>query len=277
MKHLNLISYFGGKYPHLSWLIDKFPKGNFHFVDMMCGSANVALNVNYPLITLNDINDNVINLFEVLRNQYDEFIRALFFTPFSRTELYKILDDNENDKSYGKIEWARRYFVKSRLGYGENGSQNNHKGAGFEYKIQKSNFYRVDNWNVKLDKLSQIALKLRSMQIESADVFSLFEKVNKPGSILYFDPPYPLKTRLSKKRYLHDHEDDFHYKLIKLVKNAHCFVAISTFENEMYNDLLSDFYKITGSVNKSTISKCPRKEILFCNYKYSNQITFNLK
>ena len=76
-RYLNLISYFGGKFPHLKWLIDKFPQGNYHFIDIMCGSANVALNVDYPLITINDLNSDVINLFKVMRTNLDEFMKRI--------------------------------------------------------------------------------------------------------------------------------------------------------------------------------------------------------
>ena len=176
-KHLNLISYFGGKYPHLNWLIDKFPKGNYHFIDIMCGSANVALNVDYPLVTINDLNDDVINLFYVLREKYDEFLRELYFTPFSRSEFERVVDGTGNCVEASDVEKARRYFLRCQLGYGANGSQNNHLGCGFEWKLQQSNFYRVDNWNVKLKRLANIVARLRGFQIESTDAIELFDNV----------------------------------------------------------------------------------------------------
>ena len=148
-KYLNLVSYFGGKYPHLKWLISKFPKGNYHFVDAMCGSANVALNVDYPLITVNDLNDEIINLFEVLRNDYDEFIRLVYFTPFSRGEFERVVDDNRKGVVLTKAERARRYYMICQLGYGANGSQNDHYGMGFEWGIKDKTYYRKDNWNRK--------------------------------------------------------------------------------------------------------------------------------
>ena len=213
-KHLNLISYFGGKYPHLKWLIDKFPAGNYHFVDIMCGSANVALNVNYPLVTINDINDEVINLFEVLRNHYDEFLRLIYFTPFSRNELNKIIDDNRNKIMKSNIERARRYFVLSQLGFGGNGSQNNHYGFGVDYKLYKTNYYKVDNWNIKLKRLAKIANRLRQFQIESKNALELFEKVNKKGNIVYWDPPYLLDLRklnfnINTMSYTNDHKSTY--------------------------------------------------------------------
>jgi len=269
-KHLNLISYFGGKYPHLTWLINQFPKGNYHFVDIMCGSANVGINVDYPLITINDLNKEVVNLFEVLRYNFDEFVRLIYFTPFSRGELYNIIDDFNEPSD--KIERARRYFIRSQLGYGANGSQNNHKGAGFEYAIQKSNYYRVDGYNFKLHKLHEIAAKLRSMQIEQKDVFELFEKVNKANNIVYFDPPYLMTTRTSGKRYHHEVTEDFHYKLAETVKSSKCFVAISGYDSSLYDELFMGFHKSMGPLRKSTVSKRAVNECLWTNY---DPITIN--
>lgn len=263
-KHLNLISYFGGKYPHLTWLIDKFPKGNYHFVDIMCGSANVALNVEYPLVTINDLNDEVINLFHVLRDHYDEFMRAIYFTPYSRAELEFIVMDTDPD--IDPIERARRYFTKCQLGFGANGSQNNNKGFGLEYTIQRTNYYRVDNWNIKLKRLAKIVDKLRGFQIESRDALLLFDKVNTPGTIVYWDPPYVLSTRKSKKRYMHEVEDDFHIKLSEKIQDAKCFVAVSGYDNELYESLFPGFHKTIAPISKANNGKIPVRECLWSNY-----------
>ena len=265
-KYLNLITYFGGKYPHLKWLINKFPAGNYHFVDIMCGSANVAINVRYPLITVNDLNGDIINLFNILRDHFDDFIRSVYFTPFSREELNNIITDNLNNKKFDNIERARRYFVKSQLGYGANGSQNNHYGTGFEWKLHKANFYRVDNWNVKLERLAKITDRLRHFQIESRDALDLFDNVNIPGTIVYFDPPYLLSLRKSKKRYLHEVDIDFHIAIAEKVKNAKCYVAISGYDSEIYNKIFAGFYKSVNSPSRSNVGKNMVQECLWTNY-----------
>lgn len=274
-RHLNLVSYFGGKYPHLTWLTGLFPQGNYHFVDLMCGSANVALNVDYPLITINDLNDNVINLFEVLRNNQEKFIEAVYYTPFSRAELYKFLD---KPQPKNKIEWARQYFVKCQLGYGANGSQNNHKGAGFEYKIQRSNHYRVDAWNNKLAKLPLIAEKLRSMQIENRDCLELLSKLDNKETVIYIDPPYLLSTRKSKKRYIHEQNNDFHVQLLTAahaMKNAK--IVISGYDNPMYDELLPGWIKTIGPTSKATVSKKEIKECVWSNYDPATINNYSIK
>lgn len=265
-KYLNLISYFGGKYPHLQWLTSRFPAGNYHFIDAMCGSANVALNVNYPLITINDMNNEVINLFRVLRDHFDEFSRLVYFTPFSRAELNNIITDCLNGVQVSDIERARRYFVKSQLGYGANGSQNNHYGAGFEWVLHETNYYRVDNWNLKLRRLSKIVDRLRHFQIESRDALDLFDSVNRTGNIVYFDPPYLLSLRKSKKRYLVEQEDDFHMRLAEKINGAKCYVAISGYDSPLYNEIFHNMHKSSDIIKRANVGKIETKECLWTNY-----------
>ena len=262
---LNLVSYFGGKWPHLNWLLPLFPKGNYHFIDIMCGSANVALNAQYPHITVNDLNQEIINLFHVLRNHKEEFLERLYFTPFSRKETEDAIFYEGDDP----IEKARLYYVRCMIGFGANGSQNKHKGVGFEYTIQPRNYYKVDNWNRRLDKLPTIIEKLRHFQIESMDALDLFKRCNQKGNIIYFDPPYVLSTRKSKKRYIHEAEDDFHEKMCEAVQDAEAFVAISGYydeENDIYGDLLPGWFRTDSPETMSNVAKIPRVECLWTNY-----------
>ena len=273
-KYLNLISYFGGKFPHLKWLINLFPKGNYHFVDLMAGSANVALNVDYPLITINDLNSEVVNLFEVVRTKQDEFLKAVYFTPYSRDELRRIIEGYYPKTD--EVERARQYFVRSQLGFGANGSQNNHFGFGAEYGLHSSNYYRVENWGIKLKRIPVIVEKLRSMQIENKDIFDLFPRVDRPGSIVYIDPPYSFQSRSSHKRYTHEWNDDDHVRLAEMVKSASSFIAVSGYESKFYNDLFKDYYKTLNIPTRNSVKKKLVQECLWTNYdpaSFNNQYT----
>jgi len=265
-KYLNIIPYFGGKYPHLKWLIQKFPAGNYHFLDMMGGSGNVAINVNYPLVTYNDLNEDVINLFFVIREHFDELVRCIYFTPFSRSEYDRIITDAINGVIFDNVERARRYFIKSQLGFGANGSQNNHYGCSFDWKLYKTNYSKVDNYNCKIQRLAKVVDRLRHIQIESRDALELFDRVNLKGNITYFDPPYLLSTRQSKKRYLHEVADSFHVKLAEKTKTANCFVAISGYDSPLYDDIFSGFLKIKDVEKRANTGKNLVSECLWTNY-----------
>ena len=272
-KYLNLVSWFGGKFPHLPWLLSQFPTGDLHFIDLMCGSANVSLNVNYPLVTINDLNSDVVNLFKVLRDHEEELTRRIYFTPFSRDELNTIIDSSPTSDP---IERARRYFVKCQIGYAANGSQNNHRGIGFEYAPGHRQYYKVDGWNLKLRKLASIADKLRGFQIENRDAFSLLERADIKNNFIYVDPPYLFHTRSSKKRYRHEVDIDFHEKMAKkllAIKNA--YWCISGYNHEIYNDFFKDFNVSRGPVSKANTAKKERREVIWFNYELSGK-TLNL-
>jgi DNA adenine methylase len=260
-KHLNLISYFGGKYPHLNWLLPLFPAGNYHFVDAMCGAANVALNVNYPLVTINDLNSEVVNLFEVLRTDHEALINKIYFTPFSREVFENAIEDTDC-----KLERAWQFFVRAQLGYGGVSSQNKHKGFGCEKKVSRSNYFRVDNWNKKLDKLDAIIEKLRGFQIEHKDVVDIIISYDRPTTIIYIDPPYLRSTRNDNKRYQHEQDDDFHISMLTAALDAKCMISISGYDNELYNDMLSGWFKHIGPVHLSNVKKIERQEVLWTNY-----------
>lgn len=279
-KYFNLISYFGGKYPHLKWLLAQFPRGNYHFVDMMCGSANVALNVNYPLVTINDVNSDVINLFTVLRDNYKEFMRLLYFTPFSREELIRVVMDNWDGLTFSDLEKARRFFLRSQLGYGANGSQNNHFGMGFDWALQRTNYYSVSNWNVKLKRLASIVAKLRMMQIDNRSALDLFDDVNRKGNILYFDPPYVMTTRKSKKLYRNEVDADFHARLAEKAKQALGFVVVSGYDSPLYDELFSGFCKTVNKASQANLAKIPKRECIWSNYDpvtINGQYTLNFE
>lgn len=62
-------NYFGGKYTWLEHLYANFPTQFTHLVDLFAGSLSVSLN--YPgniIRTANEINQDITNFFEVLRD-----------------------------------------------------------------------------------------------------------------------------------------------------------------------------------------------------------------
>ncbi len=266
-KRLNLVSYFGGKAMQLHWIIPHLPKGDFHFVDMMGGGGNLTLNVDYPLQTFNDLNDDVVNLFKVLQKHPEKFLRKLYFTPYSR----KVREDLLNKKYINVVDRAWSYYCRCELGYGANGSQNNYKGMGFEWNTQRTQYYRVQNWNNKLRKLDLIIQKLRHIQIESRDVFELWETVNRNKVIAYFDPPYLMETRNDKKRYKHEWDYHDHIKMCEALIDANAMVMVSGYDNELYDKLLKGYHKIIGKGSRSNSGKRLVKECIWVNYNPPGQ------
>lgn len=269
-RPVTAIPYFGGKTPHLKFLYDNFVEG-VHLVDCMCGGATVAINADrkkYKLITINDINHDVINLFQVLRENFGPFIQQLLFTPFSREEFYLA-----SERSDDPVEAARRFFIRASQGYSGQGSQNIDKHSwGYEcatthkYNGKTRNHYRVTTWNTKMEYLQEIVEKLRGIQIEQRPFEEMFEIYGRDNTLLYLDPPYPMITRSDKKRYRHEFNDALHTSLCQKAVAATCHVAISSYENEQYNDSLTGFHRVYAPAKRTNTSKRLTTEVLYTNY-----------
>ncbi len=104
--------YYGGKFSHLDFLLPLLPTTFAHFCEPFGGSAAILINrPPAPAETYNDLDSEVVNFFECLRDHADEIIRAISLTPFSREELVKACT---SEPGLSKIERARRFFTRAR-------------------------------------------------------------------------------------------------------------------------------------------------------------------
>jgi DNA adenine methylase len=82
MSKLIAFGWYGGKYSHLNWLLPLLPKTT-HYCEPFGGSAAVLINRKpAPVETYNDIDGELVNFFQVLRDQKNELIRTIAFTHF---------------------------------------------------------------------------------------------------------------------------------------------------------------------------------------------------
>ena len=99
---------------------------------------------------------------------------------------------------------------------------------------------------------------------DAFDVLSAIDKNAFDGStFLYCDPPYPLWKR-GKTRYKHDFVGLDHVMLLDRLNNLGCSIAISTYPNGLYSEMLSDWRVI--EYNSTDRSGAVRTENLFMNY-----------
>ena len=207
-------NYFGGKFTWIEYLYRYFSEGFTHLVDLFAGSMVVS--INYPgkvIKTANEINSDITNFFEVLRNHEDDLIRLLLLTPCSLQEY-----DNCREYSDDNIEQARRFYVRVRQSFFGLGCQRQNKGWHMaKKKVLAQGGETVSRWNNTIEKLHEVAEVLRSgFQITNFDYTDCIDKIDFPKAFFYCDPPYPVESRGGKskgKDYKFDFTDDDHRQL----------------------------------------------------------------
>ncbi len=108
-----LLRYHGGKCRIAPWVISHFPS-HVTYVEPFAGAASVLLHKPRSRgEVLNDLDDEVYNLFCVLRTRGPQLARQLELTPFSRAEYLKSIKPVKEP-----LERARRLVVRSFMGFG---------------------------------------------------------------------------------------------------------------------------------------------------------------
>jgi len=200
------------------------------FVDVFGGAANVIMNMPPSNVEVyNDLNSDLVGFFRMLRDpeQFEEFHRLATLTPFSREEFYHCRDTWR--ESEGVERWYK-YFVMCRMSFG--GSQHS---WGFSSTITRRGMASTcSKWLSMIDHLPAFVERLQRIQIEHYDWRKILEIYDRDETLFYMDPPYVHSTR-SHGGYEHEMSDDDHRELVERVQSLKGMVALSGYENEIYN------------------------------------------
>lgn len=259
-----VLKYPGSKWSTAEWIISKFPIGyeDMTYLEPFFGSGAIFFNKNRSKIeTINDLDGNIVNLFKVIRDSPDEFIRQISLTPWARDEYKLSYNDNEN---LSDMELARRFMVRLWQAIGGKTSDI----TGWSNDIKPTNNGKV-RW-VKLEEdIILTANRLKSdgtnnVQIENQDALKLLERYDRKETFAYLDPPYLLSTR-SKRIYKHEYKTKDHIELLELIKNYKGKVMISGYDNDLYNEHLEEWNKYTQLANTEMGKSAT--EVIWLNYE----------
>jgi DNA adenine methylase len=224
---------------------------------------------------INDIDNEITNVFEQLRNNYDELIRLIELTPYSENEL--LIARSMSTEMLSNVERARRFLVQSMMAI--NGIFGEERG-GFSYSdsySRNNSDARVSRWNNLPKRLSIVANRLKTVRIENKDARRVIKRyLNRPATLIYLDPPY-LGDRTNG--YNIDANDiKFHRELLTLVNKSQCMIFISGYDNELYNTLLTQELGWTKeSIETSTKGvdgiSLSRTEIIWMNKAFVDAAT----
>lgn len=250
-----VLKYPGAKNRIANWICEYIPKHNV-YVEPYAGSLAVLFNKEPCHIeTVNDLNDEVVNYFKILRDNVDELQRLIELTPYSRTEYEKAYEKSDSD-----IERARRFCVRCWMGFGCSNLYKN----GFKSGQQTNSPNPAKAWANLPEIMVAASERLKGVQIEHLPALELIRRYDTEDVFMYLDPPYLHGVR---KNYLYKHEMDDceHEQLLKTLVAHPGKIMLSGYENEMYNDYLSGWnktYKKTRAEHGLS-----RTETLWMNYE----------
>lgn len=256
--------WYGGKYSHLNWLLPLLSNKKC-YLEPFGGSAAVLLNREPAEVeTYNDLDEEVVNFFKVLRDNREELIEKISLTPYSRQEFEKSVKVGED---LDDIERARLFFVKAGQVFG-----------GVAQKATSGRWARciemsrrgmsgsTSQFYNKIKKLDKIAQRLRRVQIESKPALEVIDDYDNENCLIYCDPPYPHSAREDTNAYGYEMTEEEHRELAEVLKDCEGEVAISSYECELMDELYSDWNKHVAPEKRNPSGDKKESEVLWTSY-----------
>ena len=236
VKHSNILSLFP---PHEI------------FIDMFFGAGGVFFNKKKAKYNIcNDLDDDVYNLYRVVRDHKDELVEELLITP----QHYSLFKHWLVNKETNPIKKAVRFLILSNTSlYG------------------KGNYMRIGLMNSRkliLENISRTFEFILEAQFTNYDFRKVLKSVSLKGSdrdkvFVYADPPYlGTSNNYNTKQFSPKDTED----LFELLVNSNMSFAISERNNPLILELSSKFNLTVIYLMGKVAIKSRQTEILIINY-----------
>lgn len=259
-----IFKYPGSKWSIAEWIIGFFPP-HHSYLEPYFGSGAVLFNKpRSDIETINDLDDNVTNLFSWIQRDPEQLARAIYWTPYARAAYEEAATIPPKDS----LQKAVYFYTKLSQGHGY---RTNERRVGWKSDIQgREKAYAALDWTQAPERIMQAAERLRGVQIENRPAAELIQRYNYPNVLIYADPPYVLSSRSGGKQYLYEMDDRQQEDLLDVLLAHKGPVLLSGYDNALYNNRLQDWHQEEIICQNQRAQKT--KEILWMNYKPEGQM-----
>jgi DNA adenine methylase len=226
-----LLQYPGSKGRMAKQIIELFPPHRT-YVEVFGGSGAVLMTKEPSEVEVyNDINDDIVNLFRVVRDarQVQQLEEMLDFTPYARAEFTQTQKNLPKHKYDEPVEHARLTFVSFNEAFSGLSEKDNSWSYGT--KVNQSVGFRAS-----VAALKDISARLANVQIDCGHFKDVLERYDSDDTVFYLDPPYDTDTR-EKNLYKHEMFLHEHRELVNLILELKGFVILSGYDTPLYAPL----------------------------------------
>ncbi|MFZ5649961.1 MAG: DNA adenine methylase [Bacillota bacterium] len=263
-----VIKWAGGKRRLLARYSEFFPHrfGTYH--EPFLGGGAVFFHLSPPAAVLSDSNEELINMYRVVKTEVESLIEDLSRHLNDRDYYYRVRDMDTN--SLTGVQRASRLIYLNKTCY--NGLYRVNRKGRFNVPFGRYNNPRI----VDEETLLAASRALQGADLLKADFGVVLENA-RPGDFVYFDPPY---HPLSRTAYFTDYTDSpFGPKeqerlsgIFDRLCGRGCLVMLSNsdtpFIRELYGRYSSGIIPLTASrsINSKADRRGPVGELLICSW-----------
>lgn len=253
-----VIKYPGSKWGIADWIIQNFPPHHSYLEPFFGSGAVLFTKPRSNIETVNDLDGDVVNFFEWVKNDPEKLGHAIYWTPYSRKVYDRAWEAQYTETD--PFQRALNFAARMMMGHG---FRTTGEKVGWKNDVQGPEAaYAARYWCKMPDVILEAAERLRGVQIENRNAVDLIRRFNHSNVLIYADPPYLLSTRHGKQ-YKHELTEADHMNLLNVLKAHKGPALISGYDSPLYNEALADWHRQEITVHEMTGGE--RKEVLWMN------------
>ncbi len=173
------IPWMGGKSRLANKILPLFPDHQC-YVEVFAGAGALYFKKEPSKVeVINDLNGELINLYKVIKNHLEEFIRQFKWALSSR-QIFE-WEKMKRPETLTDIQRASRFYYLQKLCFGG-------KADNPSYGTATTSIPRLNLTNIELD-LSQAWMRLQRTNIENLDWAECIRRYDREHTFFYLDPP----------------------------------------------------------------------------------------
>lgn len=259
-----VLKYPGSKWSIADWIIRYFPEHHSYLEPFFGSGAVLFQKPRSHIETVNDLDGNVVNLFEWIRKDPERLAHEIYYMPYAR-QVFEAAFASAPENSFEK---AVNFYIRLNMGYGFHTTG---KRVGWKHDVQgRERAYASQDWCNLPEKIIQAAERLRGVQIECRPALEVLQRFNYKNVLVYLDPPYMPDVRYGRQYRCEMYDRESHAELLEVERRHKGPVLISGYESELYKDMLKGWHREEKTCYSQVSSK--KTEVLWMNFEPAGQM-----
>jgi len=269
------IKWVGGKSRLRKIIVDILPPHTC-YVEPFAGAAWVLFaKPPSDVEILNDIDQELITFFRVVKGRPEELLESFELELVARAEFERLA--SLDPAQLTDVQRAHRFYYLIMAGWG--GELNYPR---FQTSISDGGHGNrlIGALRTLRERLAPIYERLRTVIIENLDWRDCIQRYDRPGTVMYVDPPYPDNGC----NYAHNMRDwDEHKELAERLKTAQCRWILSSYDIPEIHALYKGYHIIPVQsssgmrVKKDSTERVVNREVLVSNFTAIQKKTLRSK
>jgi DNA adenine methylase len=261
------IKWVGGKYKARDLIVNVIPPHHC-YVEVFAGAAWVLFRKPPSRVEVyNDIDQDVVNFFRIVKEQPEEFVKSFDLELVSRAEFDRL--KNIAPETLDPVARAHRFYYLIMAGWGGELDY-----PRFQTSISDGGGGNrlVGALKTLRSRIEPIHDRLKTVLVENLDWRQLVDRYDDPRTVMYLDPPYPDNNC----NYQHNmRRIEEHKELADWMRTAKSKLILTCYNKPEIRALYSDFHIMEINFAAGMISKGGErlnKELIVANFKLGKEL-----